>query len=292
MSKKKPCEDVKSPASKAGQLIGAAFEHAVIEHIRHYLENNHPEYALLEPEAGKRSVKLDMHGGLARQMDNVFVYRANQQPVALMETKWLKDARHHNDKGAWILQLREVRKKYATIRGAAAVLAGHWTQGVGVMLMGEGGIKMVLVATDVQVYSTLQPHLDALLGDETYQLDARQMRDSTIRPRDFLRLLCHLHESNQLIEIARTWLDFMPDEATTPMHGRDLVTEAIKDLLRPLPQTPKITKFEIALQVDTGNTIYMEFTDFEEAQAFLQAYHANPDAILRKISPQAADDDS
>jgi hypothetical protein len=91
-------------------------------------------------------------------------------------SKWLKDARHHNDKGAWILQLREISKQYSTVRGAVAILAGYWTEGVGLMLESNAGVRMILVATDEEVYSTLQQPLNEYLGDETFVLDPGLMR--------------------------------------------------------------------------------------------------------------------
>jgi len=141
-------------------------------------------------------------------MDNVVIPKDSDDPVSLLETKWLKDGRHHNDKGAWILQLREVRKKHATIRGAAAILSGYWTEGVGVMLMSEGGIKMVLVATDEQVYGTLQGPLDELFGADTFTLDAVTMRESYPRPRDLLKLAILLEETGTFDAIAASWLEF------------------------------------------------------------------------------------
>lgn len=148
-------------ASRFGQMIGEAFASQVVSFIHQYLSETYPDHVLLEPEVGRALVKLEMTGGTFRQMDNVIVQRGSSDPIALFESKWLKDARHHNDKGAWILQLREMRKKYPTVRGAVANLAGYWTESVGVMFQSEGGIISVLVATDQEVYDSLQPHIDA-----------------------------------------------------------------------------------------------------------------------------------
>jgi len=200
--------DAKSPASLLGQIIGDAFERVVISFLEGYLAENHSDYELLKPQEGRHTIVLDMAGGLKRQMDNVVIPKDSDDPVALLETKWLKDARHHNDKGAWIPQLREVRKRHATIRGAAAILSGYWTEGVGVMLRSEGGIKMVLVATDEQVYSTLQGPLDKFLGADTFTLDAATMRKSYPRPRDLLKLAILLEETGTFDAIAASWLEF------------------------------------------------------------------------------------
>jgi hypothetical protein len=101
-------------ASKFGQMIGDAFANAVIDLIAEYLTEHFPEYTLLS------GVRLKMFGGTLREMDNIIAPKDSDDPVALFESKWLKDGRHHNDKGAWILQFREIHKNYATVRGAVA----------------------------------------------------------------------------------------------------------------------------------------------------------------------------
>ena len=280
--------DGRSAASKFGQMIGEAFERVIFALIQFHLDRQYPDYEFLAPEQGSALVTLDMLGGLARQLDTVITAKDSTDPVALLETKWLKDARHHNDKGAWMLQLREIRKKYATVRGAAAILAGYWTEGVGVMLMGEGGVKMVLVATDEEIYSTLQKPLNQYPGGEAMVLEAAQMRERYPVPWTLANFMIDLHEHGQLDVIAKTWLNFgrvrpTPDQLLT---GGDLVKIAIDDLLAPLPQNPGIQALEIALQINTGHTIYQEFTDAEAAVDFIQTYFRNPQAILDRILPR------
>jgi hypothetical protein len=278
-------------SSKFGQMIGEAFADVVIHLIRDFLASAYPDYILLEPSEGKKLIKLEMMGGTSRQMDNVIVPKHSLDPVALFESKWLKDARHHNDKGAWILQLKEMRKRYPTVRGAAANLAGYWTDGVGVMFKSEAGIKMVLVATDEQIYSTLQSPLDTFLEKHhlpELTLDVEQIRDSLPRPWDLANCLIELKEAGELPTIAATWLNFERglNDDTTAKLGSDLIKQAIDELLSPLPENPQVKKLEVALQIDTGNTIYHEFKDAEEAMAFIQTYFQNPRAILQKITPQ------
>ncbi len=280
-----------NPATKVGQLIGNAFEAVVIDTIRQYLNVKHPGFELQKPDEGKKSVQLSMLGGLSRQMDNVIVAKSSEDPIALLETKWLKDARHHNDKGAWILQLREVRKNYATIRGSVAILAGYWTSGVGVMLMNEGGVRMILTATDEQVYSTLQPEVDAYLGENSFQLDPSQMRKRYIRPVDLRRVLCYLQARGKLQQIASNWLQF-PLVAHADMIGLDVIYQTLDALLAPLPHNPQIEKFEISLQINTGNTVYEEFEDFEEMREFIERLYKNPNEILNRIKPRKYNDDN
>jgi hypothetical protein len=296
MARKKPTDrkiwaekDQSGAASRFGQLIGTAFATVVIAYIKDYLRDKHPGYILLEPEQGKQVIRLKMLGGTSRQMDNVIVPVDSREPIALLESKWLKDARHHNDKGAWILQLREVRKKYATLRGAVAVLAGYWTEGVGVMFTSEAGIRMVLVATDEEVYGTLQEPLSRYLeknGLSAFPLIAEEIRVGLPRPWDLANCLEELNATNELISIAQSWLTLPKPQAETLRVGGDFVGAAIDELLKPLPDNPKIERLEIALQIDTGNTIYCEFSDMEQAIEFIQTHFQDPKNILKKITPQ------
>jgi hypothetical protein len=263
-------------------MIGEAFEVAVVGYIQRYLADYHPDYELLDPLAGKKALTLAMTGGLLRQIDNIITPKGSQQPVALLETKWLKDARHHNDKGAWILQLREIRKNYASIRGSIAILAGYWTEGVGLMLQNEGGVKMILVATDAEVYSTLQPHLDRFLGDHTFALDAKTMRQSYPHPEKLAALVQHLKEHHLFDSLVASWFGF---ERLAGKTGLQLIYQALDEVLVELVTSPQATRFEITIEVSSGNLIHKSFTDLEEAQQFLVDY-ANPANILKMISPK------
>jgi len=283
--------DAHGASSKFGQIIGEAFADVIVEFLSGYVAERYEDYTLLEPEKGRRLIKLEMLGGTFRQLDNVIIPKDSNDPVALFETKWLKDARHHNDKGAWVLQLKEIRKKYPSVRGAVAILAGYWTEGVGVMFQSEAGVKMVLVATDDEVYSTLQTPLDDFLSQQNLPsmvLDTEVIRESLPRAWDVANCLIGLKNSGQLYSIAATWLDFIREqlEDGSSIQGRDRVKRAIDELLSPLPETPKIKQFEIALQIETGNVIYAEFKDSEELCEFIQNYLQNPQAILDKITPK------
>lgn len=287
----KPSRGAAGDASKFGQLIGQAFDAEVYRFIEQHLREKYPDYVLLKPSAHYKATRLEMLGGTLRQMDNIITPAHSQEPVALVEAKWLKDARHHNDKGAWILQLREVRKRYPTIRGVVANLAGYWTDSIGVMFQQEGQIRMVLVATDEEVYQTLQPHLDAYCQRHqlpSLRLEAAQVRKRLPRPRELVDFLVDLAQSGTLAQVAQTWFHFPRRQSAEGdfLTGGSLVKQALDAILQPLPDAPTITRFEIALHVSTGNLIYREFVDLEEAIQFLQLYHRNPEAILRIITPR------
>lgn len=277
-------------ASHIGQMIGESFETVVIKFIKSYLRKNHPEFAVLDPEQGKKLLTLDMPGGVKRQLDTVVAAIDSDDPVALLETKWLKDGRHWNDKGAWILQLREVRRNYPTVRGAVAILAGFWNEGFRVLLRNQGGVDMILVATDDEIYKSLQPHLDNFLGKRSFELDAKKIRNRfpENHVEAFDTFLIKFRDSGELYKLAKSWLNFNrilePNNET--FNGKFLIQRALDDLLSPLPESPKISAFEITLEIETGNLIHKSFNDVEELYDFIQNNVQNPATIRELISPK------
>lgn len=285
-------EEAHGAASKFGQLLGEAFADAVYRFIVRYLSDAHSDYVLLKPSVGKKVVRLDMMGGTKRQMDNVIVPKNSNDPVALFESKWLKDGRHHNDKGAWILQLREIRKKYSTVRGAVANLAGYWNEGARLMFQREGRVRMVVVATDYEVYSTLQPAVDAFTSQQKLEpidlSNTAAIREKLPSPEHLANCLGLMKKSGELEKLADTWLKFEREKTLDKpsVYGEDLIKLAIDELLAPLPPNPQIELMEISLQIDTGNIIHKTCSDIEEVLEFINEYYANAQAILEKITPR------
>lgn len=277
-------------ASHIGQLIGEAFESVVFKFIKHYLKKSYPEFVILKPEQGRKLLTLPMPGGISRQLDTVIASTDSDDPIALLESKWLKDGRHWNDKGAWILQLREVRRNYPTVRGAAAVLAGYWNEGVRVLLKNEGGgIDMILVATDEEIYASLQSHLDHFLGKETFNLEARQIRFRFPEKHidKFDRFLTSLRDSGQLYKLGKSWLNHERImDSGEKIRGKALIQKALDDLLKPLPDHPKIDQFEVTFQVETGNLIHKTFNDLEEMLDFINQTARDTEKIREIISPK------
>jgi hypothetical protein len=278
-------------ASHIGQIIGESFETVVIKFVKSYLKKNHSDFVILDPKQGKKLLTLDMPGGVKRQLDTVVAMVDSDDPVALLETKWLKDGRHWNDKGAWILQLREVRRNYPTVRGAAAILAGFWNEGFRVLLRNQGGgIDMILVATDEEVYKSLQPHLDKALGNKSFELNAKEIRGRF--PAKYVEVfdnfLIKFRDSGELYKLAKSWVNFdrVVESTNEIINGKILIQRALDDLLSPLPDNPKISAFEITLEIETGNLIHRSFNDVEELFDFIQNNVKDPTKIRELISPK------
>jgi len=248
MPKRKAPSDLHGSSSKFGQMIGDIFAQQVIKFVTQHLAEHHPDHILLLANEGHSLIRLEMMGGTSRQMDTVITAKNSRDPIALLESKWLKDARHHNDKGAWILQLREVRKKYPTVRGAAAILAGYWTDSVNVMFRSEGGIETVLVATDEQIYASLQsPISHALyqLGLPDFVFVAKEIRKRLPRPDDLANALINISPADLAI-IAGNWFK---TPTSLEITSGDLIRQVIDRLVEPLPPNPKIVRFEVALHI-------------------------------------------
>lgn len=91
-----------------------------------------------------------------------------------------------------------------------------------------------------------------------------------------------------LNSVAHQWLQFQ--RATRPdgssVLGQDLVIDAIDELLA-APATPLgIARFEVSLQVTSGNTIYQRFEDKEDLLEFIERYTSDPQALLDIITPR------
>ena len=52
------------------------------------------------------------------------------------------------------------------------------------------------------------------------------------------------------------------------------------------PEHLKIEKVMITLHIDTGNRLYDEFDNIEDALEFVMTYYQNPQAIRDKITPR------
>lgn len=89
----------------------------------------------------KKSIQID-----GRIVDS------NNRPLLAAESKWLKDGRHLNDKGAWINDLpNSLIPANPTIKGIFALLAGPWRDSRTTIRMEAQGMRVVLIDYDEMV---------------------------------------------------------------------------------------------------------------------------------------------
>jgi len=149
---------------------------------------------------------------------------------------------------------------------------------------------MILVATDEEVYKSLQPHLDKALGKGSFELDAKKIRNRfpENHVEAFDAFLIKLRDSGELYKLAKSWLNInrVIESSNEPINGKILIQRVLDGLLSPLPKNPKISAYEITLEIETGNLIHKGFNDVEELYDFIQTNVQNPAKIRELISPK------
>lgn len=117
---------VTAPENSLGQWIGYFLDratHLVLEQALQLKIHAKLQPLDLQPKEGGPLVRLLDDFGDQKQIDHA-VFK-NEEPRVIIESKWLKDKRHLNDKGAWIRQLEDIVIENS-VNKALLVLAGPW----------------------------------------------------------------------------------------------------------------------------------------------------------------------
>lgn len=140
-----------SPASSLGQWIGSIVSSGVTA-VLDDICNEDEGLRLARPKPGRKQTTLPNVRGQEREIDDI-LENASGEPIVLSESKWLKDARHLNDKGAWIALMSEVKQANPTVKGAISILAGPWSAGGNVEALNK--VVRVIPITTEEVYNLL-----------------------------------------------------------------------------------------------------------------------------------------
>ena len=109
---------VANPASALGEAVGKLFE----ESIRRGLADT-----VAARGYSIRPARLRNGTGNAYQIDAV-VFDAADNPVIIIDPKYIRYTKHNRDKGSWLCVAHyNLRKTFPTIRKSIAVLAGRWS---------------------------------------------------------------------------------------------------------------------------------------------------------------------
>ncbi len=110
---------VANPASALGEAVGKLFESAVVQGLRQEVEAR--GYTI-------RPARLTNGTGNTYQIDAV-VFDADENPVIIIDPKYIRYTKHNRDKGSWLCTAHyNLRKTFPTIRKSIAVLAGRWSE--------------------------------------------------------------------------------------------------------------------------------------------------------------------
>jgi hypothetical protein len=202
----------------------------------------------VNPKTGK-GTKLLMFDefGTRYSIDGVILNETNQ-PLVLLESKYIRYKKHNRDKGSWICHAHgEVRRFYPSIRSSVAVLAGNWSKtsltmitshNINVFLVPFERLVEVLAKRGIDFewgekdrhlaveawkrYNALEPREVDLIGDEIIQSIKKPLAEllektlSNDVPREIQRVAIEIHSN--LGEVKRfefssreAALDFLED---------------------------------------------------------------------------------
>lgn len=124
--------------SALGQEVGKLFESAVLESVRGEVESR--GYSI-------RPDRLKNGTGNVYQIDAV-IFDASDQPVVIIDPKYIRYTKHNKDKGSWLCVAHyNLRKTHRSIRKSIAVLAGRWSSPSKAMIQ-SFGVELLEVPFD------------------------------------------------------------------------------------------------------------------------------------------------
>lgn len=135
-------EKVAHPGSAIGEGIGHLIESEIAKILSGICSKNGYILALKAKDGGKLLVQDKWKNKF--NLDMVITDSKNQ-PIIILESKYLRYKKHMRDKGSWICTAHSnLRKTFPTIRSSIAILVGDWTEGAK-NLMHSANITYLLI---------------------------------------------------------------------------------------------------------------------------------------------------
>ncbi len=245
-----------NPGSTLGQAIGNLFESKLEEILRKVVENSgyvyHSGRDPLPDYTGKTLRAKDKNGKFW-SIDSA-VTDENGHLIILGEMKYIQRAKHATDKGSWICNCHTLlRQTYPTIRASIAMLAGGWTENVREMIR-DTGTDIFFVPYEEVVNTFSQKGIAINWTDAT----------SDVASQIAWEAFGHLDEQ-ALDEIKDSIIQKIAEPLK--MHVENILNDK---------QERKITKIEINIQTNKGETINVQHSNAEEAQAALKNLQSHP----------------
>ena len=245
-----------NPGSALGQAIGNLFEGKLEEILRKVVEDSgyvyHSGRDPLPNYTGKTLRAKDKNGKFW-SIDSA-VTDENGHLIILGEMKYIQRAKHATDKGSWICNCHTLlRQTFPTIRASIAMLAGGWSENVRRMIR-DTGTDIFFVPYEEVVNTFLQKGIEINWTDAT----------SDVASQIAWEAFGHLDEQ-ALDEIK----DSITQKIAEPLkiHVENILNDK---------QERKITKIEINIQTNKGETINVQHSNTEEAQAALKNLRSHP----------------
>jgi ribulose bisphosphate carboxylase small subunit len=236
--------------SKLGEAVGKAVEKEIVSIVRaKAVELGYSiraEYTRTGEKIPKR-FKWVNETGNAYQIDCVVVDN-DDNPIVLLESKFLRYTKHNRDKGSWTCVAHyKLRTSLPTVRKSIAVLLGNWTES-SKKLMNSCGIDLVEVPFQIMVQ---------VLAKHGIKFDWEERDNET--PKNSWELFSALDEAEQE-EIAKEILSCVKAEIEEEI--RTAITEK-------MTQPRNIVKVEVLIESDRGEYIVKKFSRATDTITFL-----------------------
>ena len=226
--------------SALGQEVGKLFESAVLESVRGDVEIR--GYSI-------RPDRLKNGTGNVYQIDAV-IFDASNQPVVIIDPKYIRYTKHNRDKGSWLCVAHyNLRKTHRSIRKSIAVLAGRWS----------GPSKAMIQSFGVEILEVPFDNISNALRLHGVEFDWPESRGESI--------------ARQSLE------DFSNlDEATKTEIGSDMVSGIGENLRNAVVQVldtdvdsiaTRVAQVEILLKTDQEEMVLSSFESVPEAMRAL-----------------------
>ena len=227
-------KNVRHPGSALGEAVGKLIEADLIRAAREVATP--PGFSVL-------STSLRNHMGNRHQIDGV-VTDKEDNPVILIEPKYLRYKKHNWDKGSRLcIAHYSLRRTYRSIRKSIGVLAGRWT---------DNSIEFIQ-SFGVEVHRISFAHLVEVLAQHqiTFQWGEKDMET----PEQAWLQFCQLGEETHQ-DIARA--------LTVPV--RDAVQESLRTTLEWDPSSPRrVEAVELSIRTAEGEHLLYSFDKVSEA---------------------------
>jgi len=149
---------IQNPGSALGEAIGAHMELALNRYLAQLVDQYSCRLISKGPLKKGKATKLLLYDdyGTAYNIDSVVTNEANQ-PLILVEYKYIRYKKHNRDKGSWVCTAHNaVRRRYSSIRSSIAILAGSWSKS-SVAMMKSHEINIFIIPFD-KITELLKAH--------------------------------------------------------------------------------------------------------------------------------------
>lgn len=186
--------------------------------------------------------------GTYYSIDGIIVNEANQ-PLVLLESKYIRYKKHNRDKGSWICHAHgEIRKRYSSIRSSVAILAGNWSK-TSLKMITSHNVNVFLIPFDNVVEILAKRDIDFNWGEKDRHL-------AMIAWNKYVAL-----GDDEKLAIGDEMI-----ESTKPAIGELLAKTLSEDVPR------EISRVAVEIHSNLGEVKRFEFANREAALDFLEDF--------------------